>query len=346
MTTHTTMTAAVYRRFGAPEEVRLEQRPIPSPKAGEVLIRVHASTVSIGDHRARTRDVPAGLGLLVAFGLGVFRPRRPILGMDAAGVIAAVGSGVTAFVPGDRVIASMGAAFGGHAEYVCLPADGAITRAPATMPLDEAVTLVFGGITAQGFFAQVAIGPGTSVLVNGASGAVGTAAIQLAKQLGADVTAVTSGGNAELVTSLGADRVIDYTQQDFIAGGGTYDVIVDCVGNAPFSRVEGSINPGGALVLVISDLWSMLRSRGQTRRSGKLVTWNVGRPGADELAYLVGLADSGHYRAVIDRSFDLADIVDAHRYVDTGRKRGNVVLRVAHPEADTARPPSRQRSTR
>lgn len=331
MATHTTMTAAVYRRFGAPNVVHLEECAIPSPKPGEVLIRVHASTVSVADHRARARDVPAGLGVLTAFALGVFRPSHPILGMDAAGVIEAVGAGVTAFAPGDRVIAMMSGAFGAHAEYVCVRADGAIARAPTTMSLEEAVTLVFGGITAEGFLDKVVIGPGTSVLVNGASGAVGTAAIQLAKQRGADVTAVTSGGNAPLVTALGADRVIDYTRQDFAAGGDTYDVIVDGVGNAPFDRVEASINPGGALLLVISDLWSMLRSRGQSRRSGKLVTWNVGNPGADELAHLVGLADSGRYQAVIDRTFDLADIVEAHRYVDTGRKRGNVVLRVTHP---------------
>ena len=333
MTTETTMTAAVYRRFGGPEEVHLEQRPIPSPKPGEVLIRVHASTVSIADHRSRARDVPSGLGLLAATGIGAFRPKHPILGMDAAGVVEAVGSDVTAFTRGDRIIAATGGAFGGHAEYVCLPADGAITLAPSSMTLEEAVTLVFGGITVQGFFAQVSIGPGTSVLVNGASGAVGTAAIQLAKQLGADVTAVTSGGNAALVTSLGADRVIDYTREDFTAGDETYDVIVDGVGNAGFGRVEGSIAPGGALLLIVGDLWSMLRSRWQTRRSGKLVTWNVGKPGADELAYLVALADSGRYRPVIDRTFELADIVEAHRYVDTGRKRGNVVLRIADADA-------------
>jgi NADPH:quinone reductase-like Zn-dependent oxidoreductase len=328
-TTDTTMTSAVYRRFGAPEVVRLEQRPLPSPKPGEVLIRVHASTVSVADHRSRARDVPAGLGLVAAIGIGLFRPKHPILGMDAAGVVEAVGAGVTDFAPGDRVIAAMGDAFGGHAEYVCVPADGAITRAPTTMSFEEAVTLVFGGITVQGFFAQVSIGPGTSVLINGASGAVGTAAIQLAKHLGAVVTAVTSHGNAALVSSLGADRVIDYMRHDFTAGGDTYDVIVDCVGNAPFDRVERSIAPGGALLLVVGDLRSMLRSRGQSRRSGKLVTWNVGKPGADALAHLVSLADSGRYLAVIDRTFDLADIVDAHRYVDTGRKRGNVVLRVA-----------------
>ncbi|WP_218054108.1 NAD(P)-dependent alcohol dehydrogenase [Microbacterium sp. 3J1] len=328
MTTDTTMTAAVYRRFGAPEEVHIEQRAIPAPRAGEVLIRVHASTVSVADHRARARDIPAGLGMLAAVGLGVFRPSRPVLGMDAAGVIEAVGSGVTAFTPGDRVIAAMGAAFGGHAEYVCIAADGAITRAPTSLSLEEAAALVFGGITAQAFFSKVAIGPGTTVLVNGGSGAVGTAAIQLATHLGAVVTAVTSSGNAPLVTSLGADRVIDYTRQDVTAGDETYDVIVDCVGNATFDRVEESINPGGALLLVISDLRSMLRSRRQGRRSGKLVIWDVDKPGAEELAHLVSLADSGRYQPVIDRSYDLADIVDAHRYVDTGRKRGNVVLRI------------------
>lgn len=330
MTTNTTMTAAVYRRFGPPEVVRLEQRPVPVPQPGEVLVRVHASTVSVADHRARTRDVPRGLDLIAAAGIGLFRPKHHVLGMDAAGVVEAVGAGVTGFTAGDRVIAMMGAGFGGHAEYVCVPADGAITRAPADLTHEEAVTLVFGGITAQGFLSQVSIGPGTTVLVNGASGAVGTAVIQLARRLGAQVTAVTSGPNAELVTSLGADRVIDYTRQDFTANGARYDVIVDGVGNAAFEKVEASINPGGALLLVICDLRGMLRSRGQSRRSGKLVTWDVGRPGAAELAQLVGLAESGRYRPVVDRAYDLADVVEAHRYVDTGRKRGNVVLRIAH----------------
>lgn len=330
MTTNTTMTAAVYRRFGPPEVVRLEQRPVPVPQPGEVLVRVHASTVSVADHRARTRDVPRGLDLIAAAGIGLFRPKHHVLGMDAAGVVEAVGAGVTGFTAGDRVIAMMGAGFGGHAEYVCVPADGAITRAPADLTHEEAVTLVFGGITAQGFLSQVSIGPGTTVLVNGASGAVGTAVIQVARRLGAQVTAVTSGPNAELVTSLGADRVIDYTRQDFTANGARYDVIVDGVGNAAFEKVEASINPGGALLLVICDLRGMLRSRGQSRRSGKLVTWDVGRPGAAELAQLVGLAESGRYRPVIDRAYDLGDVVEAHRYVDTGRKRGNVVLRIAH----------------
>jgi NADPH:quinone reductase-like Zn-dependent oxidoreductase len=326
-----TMTAAVYRHFGAPDVVHLEQLPVPRPGPGDVLIRVHASTVSVADHRARSRDIPAGLWLLAAFGLGVFRPSRRVLGMDAAGVVEAIGAGVTAFAPGDKVVAMTGGAFGGHAEYLCLPQDGAITRAPESMSFEEAVTLVFGGVTAHGFFRKVAIGPGTTVLVNGASGAVGTAAIQLAKELGAQVTAVTSGANAELVTALGADRVIDYAKQDFATSGDSYDVIVECVGNAPFVKVSAAINPGGALLLVISDLRGMLRSRGQSRRTGKLVTWDVGKPGAEDLDYLVSLANSGRFRGVIDRSYDLTDVVKAHRYVDTGHKKGNVVLRITDP---------------
>ena len=331
MTTNNTMTAAVYRKFGSPEVVQVETARKPTPKAGEVLIKVHASTVSVADHRARSRNVPAGLGLMAAFGLGFFRPRNHILGMDVAGVVEAVGADVTSFAPGDRVIAMMGGRFGGHAEYACVAADGAITRAPSNMTFEQAVALPFGGTTALESLNQVAIKPGDTVLVNGASGAVGTAVVQLAKNLGAHVTGVTSGANRELVTSLGADRVIDYTKDDFTAEGKQYDVIVECVGNAGFERVESSIKPGGALLLVIVDLGALLRARGQSRKSGKRVIPNLGNYRNEDLAYIVSLAESGHYQAVIDRTYDLADIVEAHRYVDSGRKRGNVVLRIATP---------------
>lgn len=331
MTTHTTMTAAVYRRFGAPEVVHVEQVRKPTPTAGEVLVKVYASTVSAADHRARSRDIPAGLGILAAIGIGLFRPSRHVLGMDVAGVVEAIGADVTTFTPGDRVIAMLGGKFGGHAEYVCVPQSGAITRAPGNLTFEQAVTLPFGGTTARGFLNQVAIKPGDTVLVNGASGAVGTAVVQLAKHLGAHVTGVTSAVNRELVTSLGADRVIDYLTDDFLAEGRQYDVIVDCVGNAPFERAEPSVKSGGALLLVIADLKALLQSRGQSRKSGKLVTPNIGKFSGDDLAYLVSLAESGRYQAVIDRSYDLADIVEAHRYVDAGCKKGNVVLRITTP---------------
>lgn len=325
------MTAAVYRRFGSPEVVRIEETAIPAPGPGDVLIRAHASTVSAADYRARSRDIPGGLGLLAAFGIGLFRPSRRILGMDVAGVVEAVGADVPTFAPGDRVIAMLGGRFGGHAEYVCVPQDGAITRAPANMSFEQAVTLVFGGITARGFLNQVAIKPGDTVLVNGASGAVGTAIVQLARELGAHVTGVTSFINRELVTSLGADRVIDYTTDDFAAAGKEYDVIVDCVGNAPFERVVAHIKPGGALLLVVADLKGILRASKQSRTSKKLVTAQVGEYRAEDLACIVSLAESGRFQAVIDRTYELSEIVEAHRYVDTGHKKGSVVLRITTP---------------
>lgn len=330
MTTNT-MAAAVYRRFGSPDVVHVEQILKPTPKAGEVLIKVHSSTVSAADHRARSRDIPPGLGILAAIGIGLFRPSHHVLGMDVAGVVEAVGADVITFTPGDRVIAMLGGKFGGHAEYICVPQDGALTRAPANMTFEQAVTLPFGGTTARGFLNQVAIKPGDTVLVNGASGAVGTAVVQLAKELGAHVTGVTSGPNRELVTALGADRAIDYTTDDFLVEGKQYNIIVDCVGNASFGQAESSIKPGGALLLVFADLKALLRSRGQSRKSGKLVTPYVGKYSSEDLAYIVSLAESGRYQAVIDRTYDLTDIAEAHRYVDAGHKKGNVVLRIAIP---------------
>ncbi|MGO4689163.1 NAD(P)-dependent alcohol dehydrogenase [Glaciibacter sp. 2TAF33] len=322
------MKAAAYGRFGPPEVVQLVQVPKPAPRQDEVLIAVHASTVSVADHRARSRSVPRGLGAFAAYGLGLLRPRHPVLGMDAAGVVEAVGENVTRFKPGDEVIAMLGGAFGGHAEYVCVHQDHAIIAKPRSMTYEEAVTLVFGGLTARGYLNQVVVEPGDSVLVNGASGAVGTAAVQLAHELGARVTAVCSGVNTELVTSLGADWVIDYTSDDFTAHAERFDVIVDCVGNVPLNRMTGSVKPGGALLLVVTDLAGLLRASRRRRKSGLLVTASVGRSRAEDLAFLVGLAEAGRYRAVIDRTYDLVDIVDAHRYVDTGRKKGNVVLRI------------------
>lgn len=327
-TGHPQMRAAVYRRFGGPEVVQVEEVRRPMPGREDVLVRVHASTVSVADHRARSRDIPSGLSVLAAFGLGVFRPRHRVLGMDVAGVVERVGADVTKFGPGDEVIAMLGGRFGGHGEYVCVSQDSAITAKPGNMSFEDAVTLVFGGITARGFLNQVALGPGVTVLVNGASGAVGTAAVQLAKHAGADVTGVCSGANRDLVTSLGADQVIDYTTDDFSAGTTTYDVIVECVGNAPFERVEDTLNAGGALLLVITDLKGLLRARGRRRKSGKLATASVGKSRAEDLAFLVDLAESGDYQAVRDQTFDLSDITDAHHYVDSGHKKGNVVLRL------------------
>lgn len=322
------MRAAVHRRFGDPDVVQVEDVPAPAVGRDEVLIKVHASTVSAADHRARTRSVPRGLAVPSAMTLGVFRPRRRVLGMDVAGVVEEVGPDVTRFAVGDEVIAMLGAAFGGHAEYATASQDGAITRKPRGMSFEDAVTLVFGGITARAYLRQISLRPGATVLVNGASGAVGTAMVQLAKRAGAHVTAVCSGTNRDLVSALGAERVIDHTATDFTAEATTYDVVVDCVGNAQLEQARHLINPGGALLLVISDLRGLLMARRRGRRSGHHVVTGPGPYRAEDLAFLVDLAEAGHYRPVRERTYDLTDVAAAHRLVDTGRKKGNVVLRV------------------
>jgi NADPH:quinone reductase-like Zn-dependent oxidoreductase len=318
--------AAVYRRFGAPEVVSVEEVRTPTPRRGEVLIRVRASTVSAADYRARTRIVPKGLAVPVALSLGVFRPRRRILGMDVAGVVEAVGCGVTSFAPGDEVIAMLGAKFGGHAQYVRVRTNAAIAPKPRNMTFAEAVAVVFGGVTAQSFLDRTAIHTGTTVLVNGASGAVGTAAIQLAKQLGANVTAVSSSGNHDLVTALGADRAIDYNATDFTTQNRSYDVIVDCVGNAPFDRVSSSLSTKGTLLLVIADLKSILGAARTSHSSGKLISVAAVKYTSEALQRLVIRAELGRLRPVIDRTYGLSEIQEAHRYVEAGHKRGSVVL--------------------
>ncbi|MFC9919588.1 NAD(P)-dependent alcohol dehydrogenase [Agromyces binzhouensis] len=328
-----TMRAAVVERFGGPESVVVGDRPRPEPADDELLVRVHASTVSIADHRLRTREVPRGLGLLVGPAIGFRRPKHAVLGMEAAGVVEAVGSRVTRFAPGDEVILMRGARFGCHAEWATVGEGGEVARKPANLSFEEAAAVLFGGHTALRYLELVDVGPGTEVLVNGASGAVGTAVVQLAARRGARVTAVTSGRNAELVRSLGADDVIDYTREDFAAAAPgaepRYDVIVECVGNAPFGRVGHLIRPGGALLLVIADLAGMIGAALRPRRRGILVNQAGGSLGAEGMARLTALAEAGDLRPVIDRTYDLDEIVEAHRYVDSGRKRGSVVLRLA-----------------
>jgi NADPH:quinone reductase-like Zn-dependent oxidoreductase len=336
-TTSTTMRAAVAERFGGPDVVRVAAVPRPEPGPGQLLVRVHASTVSIADHRLRSRSVPRGLGLAVGPVIGFVRPRKPVLGMDAAGVVERIGEGVARFATGDEVIVMRGARMGCHAEFVVVEAEGEVAPKPANLSFEEAAAIVFGGHTALRYLDGVTLGPGSRVLVNGASGAVGSAVVQLAAARGAHVTGVTSGRNAELVRSLGASEIVDYTREDFAAVGAAdgrrsdgsgYDVIVECVGNAPFGRVAHLLRPGGALLLVIADLPSMLAAGGQARRSGLVVDHRGGRMGRNGMERLAALAASGELRPVIDRSFDLDGIVEAHRYVDTGRKRGSVVLRV------------------
>lgn len=322
-----TMRAAVYSTFGGPEVVAVRTVPRPEPGPGDVLVRVEVSDVSVADHRLRARDLPRGMGVLAPFILGL-RPRRRVLGMEVAGVVEAVGAAVTSFRPGDRVVATTGFRFGGHAQYAVVTADGPVARVPDGIALADALAVVFGGITAATFLREAGLRPDDAVLVNGASGAVGVMAVQLATHAGARVTGVASGRNAGLVRDLGAEAVVDHETEDVLASGRAYDVVVDCVGNLPLRRARRVLRPGGSLALVVGDLGSLLALPWhRLRRRYRVVGGNL-RATADDLTGLLELVVDGALRPVVDRTYDLDEIVDAHRYVDTGRKRGAVLLRV------------------
>jgi NADPH:quinone reductase-like Zn-dependent oxidoreductase len=245
-------------------------------------------------------------------------------------VIESVGRHVKRFTPGDRVFAFSDAAMGCYAEYKCMPEDGALAKMPPNLSFEEAAALSFGGTTALHFLRRAKLRGGEHVLINGASGGVGTAAVQLAKHFGAYVTGVCSSANVELVRSLGADRVIDYTQEDFAQSGETFDVIVDTAGTSPFSRCKASLKEGGRLLLVLAGLPETVLASWTSMMSGKIIIAGPSAGGAEELRFLTDLAEKGHFRPVIDRRYPFEQIVEAHRYVDTGRKKGNVVVTFAH----------------
>jgi NADPH:quinone reductase-like Zn-dependent oxidoreductase len=320
------MKAAVYERYGAPEVLELKEVAKPTPKDDEVLIEIHASTVSAGDWRARSLELPAGFGLLGRLIFGVSKPRQPVLGTELAGEVVAIGSKVTTLAVGDQVFAFPGASMGCHAEYRCVSESGAVVRKPANLSYEEAAALSFGGTTALHFLRKGKLQRGERVLVNGASGGVGTAVVQLAKHFGAEVTGVCSTGNLELVRSLGADHVIDYTKEDFTKNGKTYDVIVDTVGTAHFSRSKGSLTERGRLLAVMGGLLDLLRAPWVALTSKRRIIAGPASERREDLQLLAELAESGAYRAVIDRRYPLAEVVAAHRYVDGGHKRGSVVL--------------------
>jgi NADPH:quinone reductase-like Zn-dependent oxidoreductase len=320
------MKAAVYAKYGPPEVLHLKEVEKPTPKGDEVLIRIRATTVTSGDWRARSLDLPKGFGPLGRPVFGFFGPRQPILGTELAGDVESVGKNVTEFQVGDAVLAFSGVRMGCHAEYRVMPERGMVVRKPVHLSYEQAATLPFGGTTALDFFRRGQLKSGERVLVNGASGGVGTAAVQIAKHLGAHVTGVCSTANVELVRSLGADEVIDYRAQDFTRDGRVYDVIVDTVGTAPFSRSRNSLSAGGRLLAVLASLPEMLRIPWDTWRTGKKVVAGPARERPDDLRLLVSLAESGALKPVIDRRYQLERIADAHGYVETGRKRGSVVI--------------------
>ena len=320
------MKAAVYHQYGPPDVVHLAEIEKPTPKDNEVLIRTRATTVTTGDWRVRSMNVPAGFRLMARLALGVTGPRQKILGTELSGEIESVGRNVRKFKPGDHVFIFTDTKMGCHAEYKCMREDGPIALKPSNLSFDEAAAISFGGHTTLDFFRRAKLKSGERVLINGASGGVGTAAVQLARHFGAEVTAVCSGANAELVRSLGASRVIDYTKEDFTRDGETWDVIVDTAGTAPFSRVRNSLAEGGRLLVVLGNLADMLRAPLVSMRGSRKIIAGPAKELPGDLRTLAELAEAGEFRPVIDRRYPFDQIVEAHRYVDTGRKRGNVVI--------------------
>jgi NADPH:quinone reductase-like Zn-dependent oxidoreductase len=326
------MKAIVYERYGPPDVVELKELAKPTPKDNEVLIRTDATTVTSGDCRVRSLHMPVGFGLIARLLLGVTGPRQPILGSELAGKVESVGKDVNKFKVGDEVFAFTGARLGCHAEYKCMPEDGAVVLKPASLTFDEAAAISSGGTTALDFFRRAKLQSGEKVAVNGASGGVGTAAVQLAKHFGADVTGVCSTANMELVRSLGANHVIDYTKQDFTENGETYDVIVDTAGTAPFSRSKASLKERGRLLLVLSGLPDILQMPWVSMTSSKKVIAGPAAWRAEDLRFLAKLAEAGEFRPVIDRRYPFEQIAEAHSYVDTGRKKGNVIITLKHDD--------------
>jgi len=320
------MKAVVYSRFGAPDVLELKELPKPTPGDHEVLIQVHATTVTAGDWRCRSRIVPRGFGLMAGLFLGFTKPRHPILGSELSGEIESVGKAVGRFKAGDPVFAFSGTTMGCYVEYRCMAEDGALAPKPANLSHEEAAALSFGGTTALSFLRKAGIRQGDKVLVIGASGGVGTAAVQLARHFGAEVTGVCSTGNLELVKSIGAGKVIDYTSEDFTRNGETYDIIVDTAGTAPFSRSKASLKEGGRLLQVLGSLPDMLRAPWVSMTSSKKVIAGEAAWSVDDLRFLAGLAEQGRFKPVIDRRYPFEQMVEAHRYVDAGHKKGNVVV--------------------
>jgi NADPH:quinone reductase-like Zn-dependent oxidoreductase len=318
----------MYDRYGPPEVLALREVADPVPGPRELLVRTCATTVSSGDHRARSLHLPASYGPLGRLVFGVFGPRQPILGSELSGHVEAVGAGVRRFKIGDAVFASTAARMGCHAELRCIPEDGAVAAKPARLSFAHAAALSFGGAVALRALRTAKIAPGERVLVNGASGAVGTACVQLARHLGAEVTGVCSAGNADLVRFLGAAHVLDYAREDLAASGPRYDVVLDTAGTAPYARARRCLAPRGRLVHVQSSLPDMLGAPWRSLTSGHQVTAPVVLATQDELEELARLAEAGALTPVIDRTYPFDGLVEAHRYVDTGRKRGSVVVTV------------------
>ena len=323
------MKAVVATKYGLPNVLELQEVDKPTPRNSEVLIRVHASTVASGDVRLRSSTWAPWFWLPARMLWGLTRPRKAIPGNELAGDIESVGRDVTRFAKGDQVYGIMWeVSFGGaNAEYKCLPENAAAIK-PANMTYEEAAAVPIGALTALVLLRKANVQRGQKILVYGASGSVGTFAVQLAKHFGAEVTAVCSTANVEMVKSLGADKVIDYTKEDFTASDQFYDAIFDAVMKTSFAHCRGSLTRRGVYITVD---WPILRALWAAMASSRRIVYGIARR-IEDLEFLKDLIEAGEVRTVIDRCYPLAETAEAHTYVEQGHKKGNVVITVGHDD--------------
>ncbi|MEP3439422.1 MAG: NAD(P)-dependent alcohol dehydrogenase [Hoeflea sp.] len=321
------MEAIIYSSYGPPSVLTRADLAKPVPAQDEILVRIHATSVTSGDYRARSLDMPPGFGLIGRLVFGLFRPRRQVLGTEFAGVVEQVGSSVTRFKPGDRVFAYPGAGFGGYADYATISQNAAIAHVPGNLDLDEAVAISFGGATALNFLRDKGgIESGDRVLIIGAAGGVGSAAVQVAKSFGAHVTGVASSAGLDMVRALGADTVLDYTRDNAASATDAYDIILDTSGTATYAKYGAALKPGGRLLLVSANLWQLLGTLAARKTGGRKASGGYAPERAEDLRYLAELAANERFRPHIDRRFPFGKMVEAHTYFESPAKKGNVVV--------------------
>jgi NADPH:quinone reductase-like Zn-dependent oxidoreductase len=327
------MKAILCTKYGPPEVLQLKELEKPIPKDSEVLIRIHATSVTMGDCEMRSLKFEGLLKFLMRLAIGFRKPRKKnaILGQELAGEIVSLGNKVTKFKKGDSVFASTGFRFGAYAEYICLPEKGVIVKKPDNITYEEAAVIPTGGLEAAYFIRKADIQKGQKILIRGASGSIGTIAIQLAKYYGAKVTGVGNPKSLEVMKSLGADEVIDYTQQDFTQSGKTYDLIFDVIGKNPFSNYLGCFNQYGTFINANPKLTLINRDKKIAKKNNiRFVSGNKddNKEMIEQLEFLKELFENGKLKSVIDRSYSLEKIVEAHSYVEKGKKTGNVGINV------------------
>jgi NADPH:quinone reductase-like Zn-dependent oxidoreductase len=332
------MKAIILTKYGPPDVLQLKEVAKPTPKDNEILVRVYATPVNFGDTFARNFkeisprqfNMPFLFWLFAKMSMGANQPKISILGSEFSGEIEAIGKDVKRFKPGDQVFGYLGMSMGAYAEYLCMPEDGMVAPKPANLTYEEAAAVPYGALTALNLLRKANIRPGQKVLVNGASGGIGSAAVQLAKTYGAEVTGVCGTPRLGYVKALGADKVIDYTQEDFTQNGETYDLIFDILGKSSFSRCKSSLKPKGIHLLASFKMKQLFQMLWTSMAGGQKVICALSTEKTEDLIFIKELVEAGKLRAIVDRCYPFEQAAEAHRYVEQGHKQGNVVITVGH----------------